>query len=140
MTDAPQEGGLEIAKVARIDRSGDTYLVPSMSGNGRYTVNPAAETWTCPDCQNGHKCKHIYAVEFVLSRETTQNVDGSTTVTETVAIEATKRTTYGQDWPAYNAAQIEEMDRFQFLLHNLCKSVQTPPQIGRGQRRLHSAA
>jgi transposase len=107
-----------------------------MSGNGRYTVNPVASTCTCPDCQNGHKCKHIYAVEFVMSRQTTTNVDGSTTVTETVAIKATKRPTYRQDWPAYNLAQTVEQDQFRRLLAELCNGIHTPPQVGRGQRRL----
>jgi transposase len=110
--------------------------VPSMSGNGRYTVNPVAETCTCPDCQNGHKCKHIFAVEFAMKRETVQNADGSTTVTETVAIKATKKTTYPQDWPAYNEAQTNEQDQFRRLLADLCSAIQTPPQTGRGQRRL----
>jgi transposase len=127
MTDARQQRGLEIAKVARIDRKGDVYLVPSMSGNGRYTVNPTAETCTCPDCQNGHKCKHIYAVDFIMGRQTTQNVDGSTTVTDTVSIKATKRTTYPQDWPAYNEAQTHEQDEFRRLLGALCTGLETPP-------------
>jgi transposase len=107
-----------------------------MSGNGRYTVNPVASTCTCPDCQSGHKCKHLFAVEFVLSRETTHNADGSTTVTETVAIKATKKATYTQDWPSYNAAQTNEQDQFRRLLSDLCSGIQTPPQTGRGQRRL----
>jgi transposase len=131
-----KQRGIEIAKVARIDRKGDTFLVPSMSGNGRYTVDPVAATCSCPDCLNGHKCKHIFAVECVLSRETTQNEDGSTTVTETVAVKTTKRTTYTQDWPAYNEAQTNEQDQFQRLLADLCRSVPTPPQKGRGQRCL----
>jgi transposase len=137
MTDARQERGIQIAKVARIDRKDNgTFAVPSMSGNGRYTVDPVAATCTCPDCQNGHKCKHIFAVEFILSRETTQNADGSTTVTDTVAFKAVKRTTYPQDWPAYNQAQTNEQDQFRRLLADLCGGVQTPPQTGRGQRRL----
>src|SRR5450755_908549 len=137
MTDGRKERGIQIAKVARIDRKDDgTFAVPSMSGNGRYTVNPTAGTCTCPDCQNGHRCKHLFAVEFVMSRETTQNVDGSTTVTETVAIKATQRTTYTQNWPQYNQAQTNEGDQFRRLLADLCRGVQTPPQTGRGQRRL----
>jgi transposase len=137
MTDAREQRGMEIAKVARIDRKGDAYLVPSMSGNGRYTVNPVAQTCTCPDHETRKcKCKHLYAVEFAAKREMTLNADGSTTVTETVAIRATKRTTYPQNWPAYNEAQTNEKDQFQSLLYDLCSSIQTPPQVGRGQRRL----
>jgi len=127
---------MEIAKVARIDRKGDTFLVPSMSGNGRYTVNPIAGTCTCPDFeQRGCRCKHQWAVQFAARRETTVNADGSTTVTETVEIKATK-TTYPQNWPAYNEAQTNEQDQFRRLLADLCGGIQTPPQTGRGQRRL----
>ena len=51
--------------------------------------------------ENGHKCKHIFAVEFVMRRE--ENADGSTTMTQAVVITETKRKTYRQNWPAYNA-------------------------------------
>jgi transposase len=138
-TDARQERGLAIANVARIDRKDDgSWLVPSMSGNGRYTVKIDSEkpTCTCPDCENGHKCKHIFAVEFVMKRETTHNADGSTTVTETVAFKATKRPTYAQDWVNYNAAQTHEQDEFQNLLYDLCAGIQNAPQSGRGRPKL----
>ena len=131
-TDARQERGLAIAKVARIDRKDDgTWLVPSMSGNGRYTVNVDGEkpTCTCPDCEKGFTCKHIHAVLIVMKRETTQNVDGSTTVTETVAIKAVKRTNYSQDWPAYNEAQTNEQDEFRRLLADLCSGIQTGDEV-----------
>jgi transposase len=62
-----------------------------------------------------------------MKRETTQNVDGSTTVTETVAIKAIKRTNYPQNWPAYNEAQTNEQDEFRRLLGDLCSGIQTPP-------------
>src|SRR5437660_2799030 len=89
-----RQRGQDIAKVVRIDRAPDSnWLVPSMSGNGRYKVNTANglfPTCTCPDHeQRGCKCKHIWAVEFSAQRETTRNADGSTTVTDTVTITAT---------------------------------------------------
>ena len=37
-----------------------------------------------------------------------------------------KRATYKQDWPAYDAAQIHEKDRFQELLAELCQGVREP--------------
>ena len=56
---------------------------------------------SCPDFElRGQTCKHGYAVEFVIRRETAP--DG--TVTETRAA----RVTYAQNWPAYNAAQTSE--------------------------------
>jgi transposase len=130
MSDAREQRGMEIAKVARIDAKGDgTWLVPSMSGNGRYVVNPVAATCTCPDFESrGCKCKHLWAVEFAAKRETTQNADGTTTVTETVEIKATKRVTYSQDWPAYNEAQTNEKDQFQILLRDLCEGIQNAPR------------
>src|SRR5580693_4944103 len=89
-----KQRGLEIAAIIPIDRKGKNYLVPSMSGNGRYEVDPVAHTCTCPDHRDRQcKCKHQWAVEFAAKRETTVNQDGSTTVTETVAVRATKKTT-----------------------------------------------
>jgi transposase len=73
------------------------------------------------------KCKHIHAGEFSVKRET--RPDGTTTVTKTV------RVTYGQDWPAYNAAQSHEKARVAELLRGLCDGVSQPPQ-GRGRPRL----
>lgn len=71
---------------------------------------------------------------YVIERR--DNPDGTSTVTET--FEVTKRTTYPQNWPAYNAAQTNEQDKFQALLRELCEGISTPPQSGsgRGQRRL----
>ena len=74
MKNIREQKGRDIAKVARIDRKDDgSWLVPSMSGNGKYIVKIGSETptCTCPDCENGNKCKHIYAVETVMMRETT---------------------------------------------------------------------
>lgn len=132
-----RQRGMEIAAACPIKRKGEGWVVPSMSGNGRYVVNPAEATCTCPDFERrGCKCKHQYAVEMFVRQETTYNEDGSTTVTETVEIKATKRATYPQNWPAYNAAQTTEKDHFQSLLFDLCKGVPTPAQQGRGQRRI----
>ena len=116
--------------------SDGTWEVPSMSGNGKYIVNPKVGTCTCPDCEKGNKCKHIFAVEVVMKRQTTRHADGSTTVTESVSISATKRPTYTQDWPAYNAAQTNEQDEFQNLLRDLCSSIRNAPQSGRGRPKL----
>jgi transposase len=130
-----KQRGLEIAAIIPIDRKGRNYIVPSMSGNGRYTVDPVAHTCTCPDHKERNcKCKHQWAVEFAAKRETTINADGSTTVTETVAIKATKKTTYSQNWPAYNEAQTNEQDQFRRLLADLCKGLTTPPRGPRGGR------
>ena len=135
-----KQRGMEIAALARIEKQGEHYLVPSVT-NPRQTkyrvqVTPVASYCTCADFETrGCKCKHIYAVECVIKRETTHHADGSTTVTETVTIKKTRKT-YPQDWPNYNAAQMNEKREFQVLLHDLCKYLPTAPQVGRGQRRL----
>jgi transposase len=138
MTDARQERGQQIAKVAVLARRGDgSWLVPSMSGNGKYTVNVDGErpTCTCPDCSdNGYQCKHIHAVQFVLKRETTTHADGSVTVTETASMTTTRKT-YTQNWPAYNEAQTNEKDQFKRLLADLCAGIETPaPKSAKGGR------
>jgi transposase len=131
MTDREQRG-LQIAAVCRIDKKAENvWSVPSMSGNGRYTVSHAGlyPHCTCPDHeQRACKCKHMWAVEYAAKRETTQNADGSTTVTDTVTIKASKRATYPQNWPAYNEAQTNEQDDFQRLLNDLCAGLVTPPR------------
>jgi hypothetical protein len=102
ISDRRQQRGLEIAATANIVRKGSAWLVPSQSGKGCYTVCPDAQEphCTCPDHEDGgHKCKHIFAVEFVVSREC--NADGSRTVTQTRTTRETIQRTYPQNWAAY---------------------------------------
>jgi transposase len=137
-----KQRGLEIAALARIERDGDFYLVPSKT-NPRPTrykvkVTPVQSTCTCVDFETrGCKCKHIYAVEFAMKRETTQHADGSTTVTESVTVTQTRKT-YPQDWPNYNAAQVNEKDHFQELLRDLCEGIEEPAdeKPARGRPRM----
>jgi transposase len=137
-----RQRGMEIAALARIDRDGEFYVVPSVT-NPVPTKYKVKLDGLFPKCncrdheQRGCKCKHIYAVEYLIQREQSVTVspDGSTTVTDRVTITKTRKT-YPQDWPAYNKAQQVEKRDFQSLLHDLCKDLPTPPQTGRGQRRL----
>jgi transposase len=137
-----KQRGLEIAALARIDRDGDFYTVPSVTNPSptRYKVRitPEESTCNCVDCTTrGCKCKHIYAVEFAIRREQSVSVDaaGNATVTESVTVTHTRKT-YPQNWPAYNEAQTNEKREFQSLLADLCRDLVTPEQTGRGQRRL----
>ena len=119
-----EERGKQIAETARIRPYGETrWLVPSQSSTARYYVDLAnvdEPACTCPDFEERRlPCKHIYAVAYFVVRE--QNPDGSTTVTETLTV--TKRKTYPQNWKAYNLAQTEEQDKFQTLLHDLCRKL-----------------
>lgn len=133
--DAREQRGLEIAAVAKIVKTGDTYIVPSQAGANRYVVQPGeTPKCTCPDFElRGVKCKHIFAVECVIKRET--EPDGSVTVTQTVRVTKTVKTTYPQNWPAYNAAQTSEKHHFQRLLHDLCRGMQWQTETGGRPRK-----
>lgn len=127
-----QQKGLQIATTLRIVQKSDGWFVPSQTLSGRYTVTRGDDgfTCTCPDFELRHmRCKHGYAVEFYLKRETTTSPDGAITVTETRAA----RVTYPQNWPAYNAAQCAEKELFCHLLRDLCSAVPEPARDGNGR-------
>jgi transposase len=127
-----EERGKAIANsgLIRKSKSGELlYLVPSQSGNGQYSVDLAGDepTCTCPDWELRRKpCKHVFAVAHTVVRQ--DNPDGSVTVTQTVTV--AERKTYPQNWPAYNAAQTNEQDKFQQLLSDLCAGVEEPAWKG----------
>lgn len=134
--EAREVKGLEIAAKSKLQRSGDKWFVPSQGQRGTYyTVKPdtASPHCSCPDFECRQlRCKHIFAVEYVIQREFTYNEETQTeTVTETVTV----KQTYTQEWSAYNAAQVNEKDQFQKLLSDLCKSIEEPEQ-GMGRKRL----
>ena len=108
LSDARQQKAEVIAATAQITGDGLQFRVPSQTMNGHYAVKrepDEAPSCTCPDHELRRlPCKHILAVEIVLTRATAP--DG--TVTETRAA----RVTYAQNWPAYNAAQTTEKEHF----------------------------
>ena len=129
-TDPRQLRGAQIAAVSNIRKRGDIWLVPSQPSSGTYSVRLGAPhpTCSCPDQQLRRvRCKHIRAVEISVKRE--EKPDGTTVVTET------KRTTYKQNWPAYNKAQTHETERFAELLAGLCRGIVQPKQT-KGRPRL----
>jgi len=120
--DARQERGLLIAATCKIEMNRLGWKVPSQSGNGDYIINldHGEPFCSCPDFEaTGQKCKHIYAVEFML-----QNGEHLENATVAKSI----HTTYTQDWPAYNEAQTHEQERFVSLLRDLCNGIEQPPQ------------
>jgi transposase len=127
---------LQIAAKSKLTRKGNVWTVPSQAGHGEYQVNPDPESPNCT-CRDHEftqaRCKHIYAVEYVIERE--QTADGQTVVTETVKV---TRKTYTQNWPAYNAAQTNEKSELQGLLYELCRTIPEPDQR-RGRPRLSLA-
>ena len=129
MTDREQKA-LVIAAKSKLTKRGDTWIVPSQSGNGQYKVDISLQRCTCPDYETHQvKCKHIIAVEYTIEREQSttkkRTVDGletTTTVTETVKLR------YKQVWKAYTNAQINEKAKFLELLHALCSNIDEPIQ------------
>jgi len=68
--EAREAKGLEIAARLKITRQGNVWTVPSQASSKKYSVNFFIQTCTCPDFEdNRAKCKHLYAVEYVLQRE-----------------------------------------------------------------------
>src|SRR5262245_22665727 len=92
LADARKARGERIADRMRITRSADRWYVPSESTSGKYTVVLGKrERCSCPDfTERGLRCKHIWAVELTITRET--NERGEVTETRTV------RATYSQQW------------------------------------------
>lgn len=136
-----KERGLIIAAKTRITQDGKLWRVPSQSGyKPFYQVDPVAKTCDCPDFEKREApCKHIYAVEIVVERETTTttvtDANGNTTTTETETVKVTKKVTYGQNWEAYNQAQTQEKAIFQKLLAALCANIVEPPAKPNGGLR-----
>src|SRR5579871_1695516 len=127
---ARQERGLVIAATKQIRRiSPFAWLVPSQNSDKKYHVfmDHDNKHCSCPDhLELGVRCKHIFAVEFVIQRELFP--DGTETTTQTVVVAEKVRKTYPQQWVAYNAAQTNEKDKFLMLLRDLCSRIETPAQ------------
>ncbi len=126
-----RQRGLAIAALCKITLKNGYYWVPSQTGSGAYKVDlkplPPMPKCTCPDYTERRKaCKHVYAVEYYLSRE--KHPDKPEPVKRTVTIKETTapRPTYRQNWPAYNAAQVNEKAKFQTLLADLCRGIEEP--------------
>ena len=118
--EARKERGKQIAKTSRIEHDVEGWKVPSQSGRGFYIVASSGHetTCTCPDCQTREvKCKHIWAVEFIVTHET--DVDGN------VTIKATKKT-YSQNWKAYDKAQTNQKSLFMEMLRDITGKIPQP--------------
>lgn len=127
-----EQRGIIIAALCKLTPENGRWSVPSQSAaDKRYVVDLGHATCTCPDHQEtGFKCKHLFAVEYTVKRETA--ADG--TVTETKEITFREKKVYRQDWHAYNKAQSVEKHRLQVLLRDLCQGIEEPKIEGRGRR------
>jgi len=121
-----------IAAVCKLNRlENNEWLVPRSPRRDDLPRQPDRPDVHLPGPPRGReKCKHLFAVEFTLTRET--KPDG--TVIETKSITFTEKKTYTQNWPAYNLAQATEKKRFQVLLHDLCSKL-AEPERPRGPAR-----
>lgn len=111
--------GYEIAQKGNLKFINNKWSVPSERTRNMYTVvlRLNKSTCTCDDFTVRQvKCKHIFAVEIFISKQTDQN--GVITIT--------KRMTYSQNWPQYDKSQIEEKSRFMTLLSDLVQEVEEP--------------
>lgn len=124
--DARQLKGLEIVTNNEIIREGNIWIVPSQTNSKKYTVNLFLNTCTCADFDAYRlKCKHLYAVEFLLHKETGLPLPPP---------EKSKRATYKQQWHEYNLSQTREESYFKSLLFELCSIIVEPEKPkGRGR-------
>jgi transposase len=100
----------------------DVWSVGSQSHKGSYLVDLGSEQpgCTCPDFEDhgnaqGFRCKHIVAAGIAAKL-----------IEVPVIEETTTRTTYTQDWPAYEQAQQHEREHFVTLLRDLCSGIEQP--------------
>ena len=115
--------GIEIASLYKIEKSNNSWLVPSTKGSKFYRVSIIGKnsSCTCLDFETtGEKCKHIYAVEHTIANK---RPVGRPPKKDDVVLRVDKRKTYGRDWRPYNSAEINEKPLFQKLLFNLCKGL-----------------
>ena len=116
-----KERGLLIAKTNQIKQTDNGWKVPSQNGNGIYTVisNGFEAKCDCPYHETRHcKCKHIWAVELIVTKEVDNQ--GNVTITQTL------KKTYKQNWNAYDKAQTNEKHLFMKLLKDMTGNIEQP--------------
>ncbi len=133
--DARRQKAHELADRARITFADGCYTVPSQSGSGSYTIildDSGDAACDCPDFETrGKPCKHIMAVKLFARRQERGAEQDTTDVEPSPRV---ARQTYKQDWPNYNASQVNEQTHFQDFLADLCRGVEEPARTGRGRR------
>jgi transposase len=119
---ARKQRGYEIAQKSRITQNEKgQWKVPSQGGSGYYMVvsNGFEAKCSCPDYETRRcKCKHLWAVELIVTQEVDN--EGNVTITKTI------RKTYKQDWSSYNMSQQMEKERFMQLLSEITNRVHQP--------------
>jgi transposase len=122
---------VELADRGRVVRDGDSWLVFSLNSSETYRVTLAPLCCTCPDFETRREeCKHTLAARIISTRPA--NDFRTECKPETPPVVWPKKT-YKQNWPAYEAAQVNEKDEFLGLLHDLCARIEEPARKGRGR-------
>jgi len=120
----------QIVKTKQITKTEkNKWLVPSQSGNGKYTVVYQNGRYMC-NCldyeHRGQPCKHAQAVMMTVLSWFDKKGN---------KILEVKRVSYPQNWAAYNTAQTNEKDLFMKLLSDLCVNVENKEiPVGRAGR------
>jgi transposase len=143
-----RQRGRAIAGISRIvEKRPGLWTVPSQTGSGQHWVkmDQAQPSCTCKDFATRERaCKHVYAVRaFIEERDA--SAAGAEPVSLPIAERAPEphvirkkttapRSTYRQDWPNYNASQINEKAKFLMLLTELCQGIPEPPSNPKGGR------
>ena len=112
------------------------YFVTASTGDVAYrvTLDGLFQTCQCEDFElrggPGAPCKHIFAARIFRAQ---QEAGGPAPCDQPGP--PVPRKTYKQDWPNYNAAQVNEGYYLKRLLFDLCQTVpEPPPPTGRGRR------
>ena len=136
-TESRRQRGLAIAAVCRSPRRaiiGSCRARPAMDRIGSRSTRriPTVPMCTCPDFEErNQKCKHVFAVEYAISRE--RHPDGTETVTESVTV---TRKTVADGRPTSRTGPLTTRPRrprrtkFQVLLDDFCRGIR-----GAGRRR-----
>lgn len=121
----------ELADRGRVVCDGSGWLVFSLTSPERYQVSLEPLFCSCPDFElRQEECKHILAVRLTVVRRAERVRPGPHPERPPVQY---PRKTYKQDWPNYEAAQINEQDEFMPLLHDLCSQIVEEPRPLRGR-------
>jgi transposase len=123
LLDVRKARGFEIAQTGQVKKNGNGWVVPSQSNGTSYNVEFSEfehkHSCNCLDYQYRKiKCKHIFAVELIVTEE----IDELGTITQTV----TKKVTYSQDWHAYDQAQTHQKELFMQLLRDVSSTIPQP--------------
>src|ERR1700742_1595765 len=116
-TDAREERGRQLARVAQIRRVGRRWAVPSQTrASERYLVDIEGSACTCPDYEERRAaCKHVHAVYYWIAWGRDVGEDGS--VTETIPL---KPKTYRHPcWLSYNETQVHENEYVERIITEL---------------------